>query len=246
MKIIGGLSTLFVRQPNLYEVINSLTPQLDILLVYLDYDENENVELKNIPGNVVVLHKKYINNNNNNNFSGAKCKFLFIDECYELYNNNFIYFSFDDDIIYPHNYVANTIDKLNKYNKKAVVCYHGGILPTQVTCFSQERNLIHFAQETELDTLINICGTGVTAFYAETLKNISFDIFKYSNKVDLCFAVFCQNNKIPIICAQKEEKWLDSLPIYGIRLWDIEVQNTSETTRIANELISEWTVIKSL
>lgn len=237
MKLIGGLSSLFIRQCNLFKVINSMSPQLDILYVYLDYNDNEDINKDNIPNNVIINHRK------NYNISGARCKFLFIEECYKNYNDDFIYFSLDDDIKYPNNYISTTVNKINNYNNKAVISYHGGILPKSVTNYSKQKHLIHFRDYTPNDKLINLCGTGVTAFHASTIR-LSFNIFKEPNRDDIYFSAHCQNNNIPIICGSKNKEWLSILPQYGTSLWDSEKANSTVSTNLVNKLVEKWQVIK--
>lgn len=109
-------------------------------------------------------------------------------------------FFIDDDIIYPKSYAYDTISHIERFNKKAVVSYHGRILPGHpVTSYYKDYLEVFPCLETHREAFIHIAGTGVLAFHSSTLTPLT-ELFETSNMADIWFSCAVQKQSIPIYC----------------------------------------------
>lgn len=207
-------------------VLDSLLPQVDRLNIYLNYPKGESLP----PICQTHPQKDKINlvHAGNNNLNDLYCngKFYFLDQI----DNGYI-FTVDDDLVYPANYIKQSIAKIERYNRKCVVGTQGGILPSRVSCFYQERNLIHCTSRLDRDVFVNLIGTGVIGFHKSTI-NLSLHDFKTPNSADLWFSIVCQFQQIPIVCITKREHELLDLK-YEQCLWSNRKRSDKIQTRLA-------------
>jgi hypothetical protein len=185
-KIFVGIASIERRKDSLKKTINSILHQTDTLGVYLN-EWSQIPEWLNHPKIKIETSQSIIN-------QGDAGKFYWVN------NYTGYYFSCDDDLIYPENYIDKTIKKIEKYNRKAVISYHGSIIEDDFTNYydSKSRKVLSYYYPRENDTLVHILGTGVLGFHSETL-DIKFEDFKKPNMADLYFAILAQNKKTPLI-----------------------------------------------
>lgn len=72
------------------------------------------------------------------------------------------YFSCDDDIIYPPNYIPDMVAKINEH--KCIVTHHGRILTRFGVPYYQGHKKFRCFSDVFADEVIDVPGTGVTAF----------------------------------------------------------------------------------
>ena len=113
---------------------------------------------------------------------------------------NGYYFTCDDDIIYPENYVKQTINRLNFYGLNCILTYHGNImnskpLKSYYKGHSQRFNLFY---DVKNDIRVDIPGSGVSAWHT---KYFNFDYKRciWPNMADIWLAKFANEQNIPII-----------------------------------------------
>lgn len=73
-----------------------------------------------------------------------------------------IMFLLDDDLIYPPDYVARTLAAINKYG--CIVSYHGRQLLGEGLNYYKGHRAFACLDEVNSDEMIDVAGTGVTAF----------------------------------------------------------------------------------
>ena len=182
MKTTANLATWSARKDVLQKVVNSLRDQVDVVRVYAnDYKPN-------IDGAEVVTGEDLTD----------RGKFYFV-------GGDEIYFSCDDDIIYPENYVERTLAVLNKY-PNAVITYHGRILKGKGLNYYFGHDAIHCLRTHHYDTFIDVAGTGVSCFDASIWKP---DVLQYPDQKmsDLLFSLECAKANKKIICASHQMGW---------------------------------------
>lgn len=187
--IIVSVASMPSRSVSLMETINSIYNQVDEIHVYLN-DYKVIPEFLNYDKIKVFLSQNEIGD------LGDVGKFFKVEKI-EGYH-----FTIDDDLIYPGDYVKNTIDIIEKHNRKCVVSYHGRRFrdfPIQ-SYYRSARADDRFACLREVKSFewLHIGGSGVTAYHTDTIR---FEItdFKTKNMADIWYSKKCQENKVPIL-----------------------------------------------
>ncbi|MCP5126602.1 MAG: glycosyltransferase family 2 protein [Gammaproteobacteria bacterium] len=199
LPVVASLCSVPERAELLKLTLASLTPQVDQLHLYLDrYDAIPEIVRNCHPNLSVVLSRDRPGLRDNGKFLPFE---PLKKECY--------YFTIDDDIIYPPDYVAAMIRKIDEYGRQAVIGVHGILIPEQATCyFSGFRKVHGFIQALERDALVNILGTGTVAFHSGLLQGLRLDHFSTPGMTDLYLASFCKQRGIPMLCIARHNEWL--------------------------------------
>lgn len=228
--ITANLATYPARIKSLQKVIESILVQVDILNVYLnEYDEIP--EFLDDPRINCVLGKNAKGNIKDNG------KFYFLDKV----PDGSYYFTIDDDIIYPKDYVENLIKKLKKYNDSVVVGVHGINFNKGCRSFIKDRETEDFRKYLLYDRQMMVLGTGTIAFKLGALKDLSQDHFLSEGMADLYFSSYCLQNSIPLIAIERGEKWLSEYASESSMLWnDAIIDDSQQTDFIRNKKL--WDV----
>jgi hypothetical protein len=217
VKTVVSMASIKRRKDSVKGVIESIKNQCDELHIYLnDYDE--------VPQFMMDEKIKIINASNGD--IGDIGKFYNIqDNCYA--------FTIDDDIIYPHDYVASLISKIEKYNRQCCVGVHGVILNHNVNNYYKNRKCIHYRSMHNHDTGVHILGTGTLAFHTSTIKPY-FSDFHAPNMADIWFAILAQKNKVGMRCVSRKAQWLIDAPgiIAGDSIYGKKTTATDQTNAI--------------
>ena len=181
------------RKDLLINTVDSIIDQIDHLYICLN-------GYKKIP--YFLKNNKKITIHHGKNYGDAG-KFLFLDKCKDSY-----YFSIDDDLIYPKNYVSRMIRFIDSKNKAVAVTAHGKILINNKYNYGNTVVFPFFRKITN-DTKVHIVGTGVTAFYTNCL-NLSINNFplKYKNVGDIHFSVQCNIQNVNRFVIKHREHWV--------------------------------------
>lgn len=197
--VILSLCSVPEREELLFRTLESLAGQVDEIHVYLDRYQETPVFVRTCHANVHVVRSAEQPGLRDNG------KFLPLTnnlrECY--------FFTADDDIIYPPDYVATLISRIEYYGRKAVLGVHGVLIPEQAQrYYSGFRRVFAFTRALERDTLVNNLGTGTVGCHASVLKGLGLEHFPTSGMADLHFAAFCKQQGIPMIAVARHAKWL--------------------------------------
>lgn len=153
--------------------------------------------------------------------------------------NDEYYFTIDDDFLYSKTYFENHLDILKRYNNKIFVTTHGKIMqknPKQINDFIE---YYHVLNENKKDEYVNSVGTGVMLF-DNSVHSFPLDIFKYNGMCDLFISVYCQKNKIPIICRKHDKNEVKLLPTINT-LFDQRKEMSKQHLEILNS-VKEWKI----
>jgi len=191
---ICGLASIPSREKSLELTVNSLLPQADQVCVYLN-------DYEGVP-DFLNRPKIVVERSQNHGDIGDAGKFWWSDKV------SGYYFSCDDDIVYPANYVQFLLEKINAYDKKAVVGFHGVYLVQQnFQDYYKSRIVFHNQAHNPYNLFVHILGTGALCFYTENFP-ITPKAFKTKNMADIWFGRFGQKLKFPFICVDHPEKFL--------------------------------------
>jgi len=192
-KISVNLATFSGRKELLPKVIESLLGQTvkpDVIRVYAnDY-------LPDIERDIVKVYTGRDLTDNG--------KFAFLPYAKDEY-----FFTCDDDIEYPDNYIENTLRYLKKYNKHFIT-YHGRKLDGKGLDYYSGHKRFAFNRTVKGNWEIDVPGTGVSAFHTSLLRfdPLTWDKYKMS---DLMCGLELAKRGIPALCIQHRIWWLKSL-----------------------------------
>lgn len=226
-RVTVGIASIKTREKCLERTVQSLMHQADEIHVYLnDYDKVP-AFLQNNPKIKFYLGKIYKDR-------GDTGKFFYLDKVEEGY-----YFSCDDDLIYPNDYVEKTINFLRDHDNAVICTYHGALLNKgKLNNYYRDRRQIHYSTFQRNSIEVNIGGTGVMAFHVKSFKP-DIPRFKYPNMSDIWVGIQAQEKKIPILCAPRYLKWIKSQEtpieetIYGSK------SNHDLQTEVLNQYVEE-------
>ncbi|MBY6189177.1 glycosyltransferase [Microbulbifer agarilyticus] len=192
--IVVGVASIPSRVVQLRMTLASILPQVDKVYVYLNnYDD--------VPS--YLNHEKitYFLSRDHGDL-GAAGKFFKIDDVNDGY-----YFSIDDDIIYPSDYVSRFVNTLKKYNNNSIVTCHGSIFASPLEWYF-ERNVV-YATKNELgtDKFVTLIGSGCSAFYRSSLS-VSFSDLYPNVMCDLRLSVMAREQGLTMVSLSRPKNWL--------------------------------------
>ncbi|WP_449431669.1 glycosyltransferase [Pseudomonas putida] len=210
-RVVVSLCSIPERAELLHQVLSSLAPQVDNFHIYLDrYDSIPNFIRDCHPHVTVYLSKDHPGLRDNGKFLAFAA---LSEDCY--------YFTADDDIIYPPDYVASMIRRIEGYGRQAVIGVHGVLLPEQAEgYFSSYRKVHMFKKELERDALVNNLGTGTVAFHSSLLRGLDLSHFGTPGMADLHLSVFCKQRNVPMVTVARPDDWLQELPCLNTSLYN--------------------------
>jgi len=225
--IVANIATFPERLELFKKTVESILHQVDKLNVYLN-NFNEIPDFLNNEKINAVLSKDAVGDLKDNG------KFYFLDKALD----NEYYFTIDDDIVYPGDYVSKMIEFLQNYDNKVAIGVHGIIFHRDFKSFCRTRTSFYFEHALEDDMIVSALGTGTLVFHKNLLNNISLRNFYSPGMADLWFAVFCKEKNVPLLCVQREKQWLKNTNTKDedhYALWNESLKNDDAQNRIINK-----------
>lgn len=195
-KITASLTTIPGREEALKDVVASLLPQVDKLNVFLH-------GYKELP--VFLQHKKI-----EVAFDlewGDKGDLDKLSWCDEVKGYHIIT---DDDLILPKDYVKKMIQKIDQYDKKAIISFHG-IIPHNppIASYYLDRTVFPCLGSISHDIEVPIGGTGVMGYHTKYVPLHELDTKDLMpNMCDIHIGIWAGGNNIKIIAAEHQEGWI--------------------------------------
>ena len=200
----------------IYFNVATMPDRLDVLTDMIEsiYDQADeiNIYLNNFTS--LPFKDKKINQVIGDNSKGDAGKAFFADRVKGFY------FMVDDDLIFPKDYVSNTMK--NIYKKDAVT-YHGRniLSKNQITSYYKaEAEKFRCLGAVEKDQRIQVAGTGCACFHTNDIK-VKWENIQNRNMFDLVFSAMVRHQKKRITVLKHEEgfikynfKMLDKKTIY--------------------------------
>jgi hypothetical protein len=222
--IICGMATIYNRKDTLKECIDSILPQVDKLILYQNgyfevFDFLRNPKIEVISSLITGVDM------------GDAGKFYKLND----FENSY-YFSVDDDLIYPKNYFSDTVRRVNEFDYKKVITYHGRNfnkfpINSYYKSASERYACLHKVNN---DVKVQFGGTGVMCFHTSLIK-IPFEYFRHPNMADVWIGKYCIENNIEIICLKHNEGYVKYIP-QKTTIYDQEHKSDKIQTGLVNGL----------
>lgn len=198
-KITANIATMPSRINILPKMIASIYDQVDEIRIY--FNEMSKVPLAQLQKLERPKIKIYTGDNLTDN---GKFFFLHRKECPEYY------FTMDDDLIYPKDYVKTSIAALENY-KGCVITYHGRILRGTGLNYYRGHQTFRCLGNVPIDTMVDVPGSGVSAFDTEFIDPDKIYLSQHHCMSDLIFAEWLSDKEIDIVCLKHSLGWFGYL-----------------------------------
>jgi hypothetical protein len=200
--VVANICTYPPRIKSFKETLKSIVPQVDEINIYLDKYEEVPEFLKQLPIKAnIYTNKDFANLRDNGKLIGLS---NLKSPCY--------YFTVDDDIFYPPDYVHALVKKIEQYDRKAIVGVHGVLIPEMPkSYYSSFRMVYTFWKKLERDSLVNNLGTGTVAFYSDLLPELKHADLEHTGMLDIYFSIYCKKNNIPMVAIERHDDWMSEV-----------------------------------
>lgn len=195
--ILSGMATLKGRERALKKALKSILPQVDRLHLTLN-------GYTSIPD--FVKSRQIIVRLDPSNSKADNAKFDGLEEGCRGY-----YFTLDDDIIYPADYVVKMTQAIERHDRRAVVGVHGIIYKEPLKRYPQDRIVFGFSKPLERERQVHAVGTGTAAFAIPEVGYSVGDVPTQTRMIDVHFAGWCNNNGIKMYAVERPAGWLKAL-----------------------------------
>jgi len=199
----------------------SIASQVDQLFIYC----NNNVQLPNS-----LLETKNIFPVSNGDYGSVGRFFISMMEGY--------LFFCDDDLLYPEHYCDYLITKIEEYERKAVIGYHGRIIKVPLKSYYGQDSEVVYPCRLDLnsDHEVNFIGTGCMSYHSSTLK-VLMDSFKHNNMDDAEFSIKCAENNVPMFVVAHQG--LEYLNPIGTTIYDETMKDQRPLLDLINSF-KDW------
>lgn len=196
--VYAGMATMPSRKESFGRAINSILPQVDRLFLFLD---------RFPPGSRIHHPKVTVLTSQEHGDLRANGKLLGLGQIDEPG----YYFTADDDIAYPPDYVPVMIDHLSKLGPGKVAGLHGSIL-LRDGFESYLRSRMVVVRDRALDRYagVDVMATCTCAFRTDDLR---FDVRDWTlrNMVDLHFSIECEKRGLARFAVPRARGWVVTL-----------------------------------
>jgi hypothetical protein len=151
-----------------------------------------------------------------------------------LFNEPVYYFSCDDDILYPSDYVITMVEAIERTG--TIVTHHGRELLGLDRNYYRGHKGFRCLDENNTEQIIDVAGTGVTAFRTDYFNPT--EIYKATDKrmSDLVFSLEAAQQSKQITILKHTKNWLKDLRVpQGLSIHFMERKNTRQN-ELANEI----------
>lgn len=194
---MGGMATMPSRIDSLRTALPHILPQVDYLYLYFDKYDKVPREFSSHPKIISLLpDKKSRSLGCDGKLFGLR---LNPDPC--------LFILFDDDIIYPGEYVSHMVAALQRHHYRSIVGLHGAIYKALPHSYVKDRQILHFSMRQDFDILVDELGTGTMAFHSGCI-DINPDKWMHVNMTDLMVMIEAVRQKIPRISIRRTQDFL--------------------------------------
>ncbi|MEX0809629.1 MAG: glycosyltransferase [Dongiaceae bacterium] len=195
--LVAGMATMPSRQATVRVAMASILSQVDRLFLFLDRFEGE-VDIRH--PKIVVLRSQEFGD------LRANGKLLGLTMC----SGPTRYFTVDDDIRYPPDYVTRMNAQLDALPRETVLGVHGSRLRPPVRSYRDDRESLHRSMLRAEHEPVDVIGTDSAAF---DMRALNFDVRRWDsvNMVDLNFAIECAKRGLQRLLATRKRYWVEAL-----------------------------------
>lgn len=203
--IVATCASLATREPLLRRAVESLLPQVDAICVYLNGYTRVPSFLRHPKVLYAVLSCEA-------GWRGAEAKFVFWDaDQFKAspapWSAGTIGLTFDDDLVYPGDYVERMRAALDAH-PWSLVCAHASILGEPFIGWRASRHCIHFAAGLGADTRVHVPGTATLAFRAGDWPiSLRRDV-TWSHCDDIAAGIFARRQGLEVWSVARRPQWI--------------------------------------
>lgn len=128
--------------------------------------------------------------------------------------DNEYFFTCDDKIIYPPNYVSTTKKNIDKH--RCIITYNGRVLVNDNAYYGGKHLVFDYRRSQDRDVVVDVPGTGVMAFRTDYFCPVEILDSPYRKMSDLIFALQARQENKRIICAKHSSQWIKGVYMEGI------------------------------
>ena len=224
---VGSIATIPGRAESFADVLPRLVPQVERLFVYLDGFSAPLPALEE-QSKITVFRAEECGNLH---ASSRMLPLTFL-------NRPCIFVVFDDDILYPPDYVATLVEGLAERGGRAIVGFHANCFKPPYQSYVRDRICMNFKEGLEIDTQVDELGAGTCAFLSE---NFAVDPREFPdvNMDDIVLAIEAQRRGLPRIALRRSAGWLAKHPKPQMwNLWADVLKDDSRETKLLAQLVS--------
>lgn len=209
MRIVVGMATMPGRDEARLLSCRSLTDQVDQIYVY--DNSNNSIDLTD-----------------NGKFAGL---ILEKEPCY--------YFSCDDDLIYPPDYIERMIEAIDQ--TKSIVTCHGRVLLGENVPYYTGHQVYACLGDVCYNGKIQVAGTGVTGFRTDYFNPAHLAINSNQKMSDLIFSYYAMKELKDIYMLPHQKGWIKQIDVpLSTSIHTTERVNQQRLTYTANEIYRLW------
>jgi len=145
------------------------------------------------------------------------------------------YFTCDDDIIYPPNYIESMIAEIDKHN--CIITHHGRILRGENKNYYTDHIGFRCLSDQYNTTKIDVCGTGVTAWRTDYFNPIDICYSEDKRMADLVFSLEATKQGKKIMIVPHVKGWLKDLKVpEELTIYYMEKDKSQRQMELANSI----------
>lgn len=156
----------------------------------------------------------------------------------ELIKEPCYYFTCDDDLHYPSDYVATMIEAIERTG--TIVTHHGRKLRGLDRSYYRGHENFRCLDENTFEGRIDVCGTGVTAFRTDYFKPKNLHQHPLQKMSDIIFSYEAVKQGKDITILKHTNKWITHLPIdHSKSIHTTENKNELRQIHLANRIYTK-------
>lgn len=225
--IVGGVATVPSREETFRRMLASVAPQVDSICVYLS----------GYTGFLQGLPENCTQNKPLDDLYGDAGKFIALQEAHDCLGGAY-YLTFDDDLLYPPDYVETMIAGIERYKRLVVCSFHGrtfGRFPI-LNYYRSAIRRYACLRDVHKDVSVDVLGTGCMGFHTSALK-LNMGDFPSRNMADVHMTVALRRQGVLAICLKHSDGWIKHLPVdHGRSIYNQHKDDCREQTRRINEV----------
>lgn len=225
MKNTANLATYPPRLDSLGRVIRSIYDQFDEIRICCNEMPHTVPNIEDKDDKIQLIFPK-----NNLTDNG---KFWALD--YFDTDQHEYFFTLDDDLIYPPDYVERTVTNIEKFG--LIVSYHGRkLLRKDVDYYSGHKGF-HCLNQVKGNVKVDVCGTGVTAFDTRYFHPKGLASHKLQLMSDLIFSLEAAKQGKRIGVMEHEAGWIKCI-MHKETIFKTESRtDQKDQIRLSNQII---------
>ncbi len=222
LPVIGSIATMPSRADTFSRMVPGVLSQVDRLYVFLDGFEAIPAVFQSLPKCHVTILPKQGNLHSSSRFLAP-----------HLFDSEAIVVLFDDDILYPPDYVARIRRALAQYGSQSIIGFQGAIFLPPHHSYSRNRHAIHFSSGLDNDLNVHKLGAGTAAFLSSMFCPDP-ETWRYNRMDDLYMSVEAVKANLALVALKREANWITPLAEgQEDSLW----QATKQDDRIQSDLM---------